>query len=125
MLCLDLFLAVCAPSGDPVLGDLVINQARALLPRGQALLLSEFLPFCLGLLLGKGLCSGGHDPWVGQVHTVEGLSIFKDLSVIALLGALLTLKIKELFEQCAEVLLGFLQYFLLTFARETVCVLED
>lgn len=98
MLSLDLLLAVGTPSWHPVLGDLVENEARALLSRREALLLSEFLPLGLGFLLGGGFRSRSHDLRVRKVHTVESLRVFENLPIVTLLGFLLPLEIEELLE---------------------------
>ena len=69
VLSLDLFLAFGTPSRDPVIGDGVENETRALLPRRQALFVAEFLPLGLVLLLRSRLLPRCHDLGLGKLHT--------------------------------------------------------
>ena len=69
VLCLDLLLAFGTPPRDPVIGDGVEYETRALLPRRQALLVAEFLPLGLVLLLRSRLLSRRDDLGLGKLHT--------------------------------------------------------
>ena len=69
VLCLDLLLAFGTPPRDPVIGDGVEHETRALLPRRQALFIAEFLPLGLVLLLWSGLLPGRDDLGLGKLHT--------------------------------------------------------
>ena len=69
VLCLDLLLAFGTPTRDPVIGDGVENETRALLSRRQALFVAEFLPLSLVLLLRSGLLSRREDLGLGKLHT--------------------------------------------------------
>ena len=69
VLCLDLLLALRTPTRDPVVGDGVENETRALLSCRQALFVAEFLPLGLVLLLRSWLLSRCYDLWLGELHT--------------------------------------------------------
>ena len=62
---LDLLLALGTPTRDPVIGNGVEYEARALLPRRQALFVAEFLPFGLVLLLRCWLLPRCHNLGLG------------------------------------------------------------
>lgn len=69
VLCLDLLLAFRTPTRDPVVGDGVENETRALLSCRQALFVAEFLPLSFVLLLRSWFLSRRHNLWLGELHT--------------------------------------------------------
>jgi hypothetical protein len=104
VLVLNLLDAASAPSGHPVVRNLVEDQTTAALARGQATLLTELLPLGLLLFLGSRLLTRQHS---GRNRESDGLSvaiIFENLSIFTMLGVLRFLDIVKLAVKAAQII---------------------